>query len=135
HRLLADPRVDEVEVLLPGLVVVSDLPGAVDSLAVAGEGAGETLRELERREVGLRPRRLPDAAGQAHLVDACDAPLVEVVLEEGAATLIPADRGQPVRRLGNRHRPPFDHERLVAQPLERDPGTDIGRLGRALLAR
>jgi hypothetical protein len=55
--------------------------------------------------------------------------------KSGAATGIPADRGQPVRRLGNRHRPPLDQERLVAQPLERDPGADIGQLRRSRLAR
>src|SRR5580698_2289795 len=78
----SDPRVDQIEVLLPGLVIVRDLPRPLDALLVLAEGACEALRELERREIGLRPLQLPDALVEFHLVDARDSALVEVVLEE-----------------------------------------------------
>ena len=72
---------------------------------------------------------------EAHLVDARDSALVEVVLEEGAAALVPADHREPVRRLGDRHRPALEHERLLAHPLERHPRADVRRLVGRLLAR
>jgi hypothetical protein len=51
---------------------------------------------------GLGPLQLPDAGPEAHLVDARDATLVEIVLEESPAARVPAEERQPVRRFGDR---------------------------------
>src|SRR5919106_5593724 len=121
------PCVHEVEVVLPCLAVVADLPAAGDRLAVSTEGAGEALGEVERREVRLVSPQLPDAIPEAHLVDASDAARVEVVLEVVPLALgIGADDRDPVRRLWNRDLPPLDQEPLSRQPLEADGSADIG---------
>src|SRR5919106_610185 len=101
HRPLGNPRVDQIEVLLPRRVVVRDLPGPLDPFPVLGELTGKALGELEWREVLLRPLERPAARVEGHLVDACDAALVEVVLEERAAALVPADDREPVWRFGD----------------------------------
>jgi hypothetical protein len=53
----AGPAVGEGEIVLPPAAVGGFLPGTADGVQVLAEGAGETLPEIQRREVGPPARR------------------------------------------------------------------------------
>jgi hypothetical protein len=63
----------------------------LDRARVLAERAVEALRELVRREVRGLGAQLPDAVGEAHLVQARDAAGVEVVLKEAVTVGAGAD--------------------------------------------
>src|SRR6266566_1963389 len=67
-------RVAEVEVEVPGRAVACRLPAPGDPAAIRGEGAGEPLGELQRREVGRVTQECPHAVAEVHRIDAGDAP-------------------------------------------------------------
>src|SRR5580704_18026915 len=86
----AGPAVGEGEVMLP-LTVVARLPGAADGVPVRAERAGETLPEIQWREVGRLPRERPHPIGQAHRVQAYHAAGVVVMLRVRAGLRVGAD--------------------------------------------
>src|SRR5215217_1021867 len=62
------PDVVHLEVGFPVLAGVLDLPTAVDARAYVAQLADVTLREVQRREIGLLAGERPDPAVEAHLV-------------------------------------------------------------------
>src|SRR6266568_4458137 len=106
HRL-PDLRIGEVKVMLPVRAVSGGLPAAIDALAIAGERAGEPLRELQRGEVRRIPDERPHAIAELHRIHAGDAVRsfgdfgalhhelpAQYPLEDGAA----GDRGRSSRK-------------------------------------
>src|SRR5580704_11064400 len=87
----ASPAVGEGEVVLPLSAVAARLPGAADGVPVRAERAGETLPEIQGREVGRLPRERPHPIGQAHRVQAYHAAGVVVMLRVRAGLRVGAD--------------------------------------------
>src|ERR1700722_14831456 len=87
----AGPAVGEGEVVLPVGTVETLLPGAADDVPVLAEGAGETLPEIQGREVGRLAGQRPDPVGETHRVQAHHAAGVVVVLGVRAGLRIDAD--------------------------------------------
>src|SRR5215475_10702729 len=85
------PVANEREVVLPPATVVACLPGAADRVPVLAERAGETLPEIQRREVGRFPRERPHSIGEGHRVQAHHAAGVVVMLRVRAGLRVRAD--------------------------------------------
>src|SRR5580692_2638657 len=62
----AHPAAGEGEVVLPVGTVEALLPGTANGVPILAEGAGETLPEIQGREVRRLPRERPHPTGKGH---------------------------------------------------------------------
>src|SRR5580704_3349917 len=90
----AASAVGEGEVVLPYRPVERFLPAAVDGGPVVAERAGETLAEVQRREVRRLPQQPPYSGVQAHRIAPCDSTGVAVVLRVAARLRVGVDDAQ-----------------------------------------
>src|SRR5580704_6011646 len=114
----AHPAVGEGEVVLPVGTVEALLPGTADDVPVLAEGAGETLPEIQGREVRRLPRERPHPAGKGHCVQARHAAGVVVMLGVRAGLRVNADDRQAVGCLGDRYLGALQQKLPLQTPFE-----------------
>src|SRR5580693_1535330 len=113
----AGPAIDEAEVVLPAGTVAGFLPGTADHVPAIAERAGETLPEIQRREVGRLPGERPYPVEEAHRVQAHHAAGVVVMLLVRAGLRVNADDGQAVGCRRDRYFGALQQELLVQGPF------------------
>src|SRR5947209_18805924 len=124
-----DAFVGQKEIVLVRGTVMSDLPLALNRVAIVAEAAGEALGKVQWREVVLLAQQSPLAVEEAHLIHANDAARVEVMLAVVAATESVGHDAHAVGRVRTVDMRALHQVSAANRPVEFCPASRTGGLG------